>query len=80
MAKIVHLYYEGPPSLIVELEREVNFGDVIECPEEVAPKLLQVIGIREATSAEVRKAKTAEEKASKEDDAAPPPAEEVEPS
>jgi len=60
--KVVHLYYEGPQSLIVELEKEVERGDVVDVPEDIAPKLLQVGGFREATAAEVRKATAATEK------------------
>lgn len=56
MAKIVHLYYEGPQSLIVELERVIEFGDVVDCPAEIAPKLLQAHGFSEATKAQVKAA------------------------
>lgn len=56
MAKIVHLYYEGPQSLIVELERVIEFGDVVDCPAEIAPKLLQAHGFSEATKAQIKAA------------------------
>lgn len=56
------LTYEGPPALIVELEREINYGDVLlDVDDGIAPKLLQVMGIREAKSSEVKKAKGEEE-------------------
>lgn len=51
------LTYEGPPALIVEIEQEVNSGDVFTVDSDLAPKLLQVIGIREAKPSEVKKAK-----------------------
>lgn len=55
------LTYEGPRALIVELEREVNFGDTFTVDSEIAPKLLLVQGIREAKPAEARKAKEEED-------------------
>lgn len=51
------LTYDGPPALIVEIEREINQGDVFTVDEALAPKLLQVIGVREAKPSETKKAK-----------------------
>lgn len=52
------LSYEGPQALVVELEREVNSGDVIlDVDDALVPKLLQVMGMREAKPAEVKKAR-----------------------
>ncbi len=52
------LVYEGPEALIVELERNVSGGDVLlDIDDALVPKLLQVMGIREAKPAEVKKAR-----------------------
>lgn len=51
------LTYDGPPALIVEIEQEINQGDVFTVDDALAPKLLQVIGIREAKPSETKKAK-----------------------
>jgi len=42
------LIYEGPQALIVELEREVSYGDEVEVDEALAPRLLAAQGFREA--------------------------------
>lgn len=63
------LTYEGPPAQIVELEREVNYGDVLlDIDDGLAAKLLKAQGLREAKSSEIKKAKGEAE--------APPPSEE----
>lgn len=60
------LYYEGPEALVVELGRQVSSGDVIlDVDDAVVPKLLQAVGVREATKAEEKKARKEAEDAAK---------------
>lgn len=57
------LCYEGPQALIVELEREVNHGDVLlDVDDALVPKLLQGSGIRQASKSEEKKARGEVEK------------------
>jgi hypothetical protein len=75
------LTYEGPRALIVELEKEVNHGDVVlDVDDDLVPKLLQVMGVREATKAEEKKAREALKKAQEEaeqDDSSTAPSEDT---
>lgn len=65
-ASTTSLIYEGPQALIVELEREVNSGDVVlDVDDALVSKLVQVMGIREATKAEEKKGRKEAEDAAK---------------
>jgi hypothetical protein len=47
MAKDVTLVYSGPPVRVVEIDREVEDGDEVTVPADLAPRLLAASGFRE---------------------------------